>query len=143
MTIYKAPKKLTIEEFKGLDPYDPEKGAQNIADRFALASSVLRHTQFDSSNHFNYKGRWAKVREAVILRNGPYDFITGELIEGPVIVHHLNEITANSTLNEIFDEDALVPVSQSTHQQLHWVGSHQKQHKKPDPGIPPYLRGLQ
>lgn len=119
-TPYEAPRKLTIHDFDGLSF---EKGG---IERFKLASSVLRKYQYDKTNDFNYEGKWPSIRKQVILRDGPYDFITGQLIEGPVYVHHLNEITSDTPMSEILDTDTLVPVSAKTHQSIHWAGAKSK-----------------
>lgn len=123
-SIYTAPRKLTIHDFDNISFED------DGTKRFALASSVLRKNQFDSTNGFNYHGQWEKTRKSVILRDGPYDFITGRRIEGSIFVHHLNEINANTPYADIYDEDCLVPVSAKTHQSLHWAGGHQKKKHK-------------
>lgn len=127
---YNAPRRITRADFDGL-PYGTP--------RFLLASSVLRKYQYDSTNGFDYGTKWRKVREQVLKNDGPIDFITGELIDGPVLVHHLNELNKDSTGDDMFGLENLIPVSRETHQKIHWAGAQQRPRKHNQKEVPKWL----
>ena len=70
---------------------------------------------------------WAKVRDAVIIRDSGCDLgIADYEISGKIIIHHMNPITVEDVRSErddIFDPEFLICVSHNTHQAIHYGDS--------------------
>lgn len=67
---------------------------------------------------------WKKVRKEVVLRDNGFDLgIEDRLIDGKIIVHHMNPITVEDVLNRnpiIFDPELLISASMHTHNAIHY-----------------------
>ena len=75
---------------------------------------------------FNMRNRkqWENVRETVIGRDSGYDLgLPGVNIAGPVIVHHMNPVTAKMIQENdplLYDPENLICVSITTHNRIHY-----------------------
>lgn len=76
-------------------------------------------------NQYFYKSReWAKVRDAVIIRDNGCDLgVPGYEIYGSLLIHHINPITLDDIEQRhpnVFDLDNLITVSTKTHNAIHY-----------------------
>lgn len=67
---------------------------------------------------------WKSVRRKVILRDNGRDLgLDDYIIQGRIIVHHINPLTKEQLLNFdpcIFDEENLISCSHNTHNAIHY-----------------------
>jgi hypothetical protein len=67
---------------------------------------------------------WKSVRRKVILRDNGRDLgLDDYIIQGRIIVHHINPLTKEQLLNLdpcIFDEENLISCSHNTHNAIHY-----------------------
>lgn len=67
---------------------------------------------------------WKSVRRKVILRDNGHDLgLDDYIIQGRIIVHHINPLTKEQLLNFdpcIFDEENLISCSHNTHNAIHY-----------------------
>lgn len=67
---------------------------------------------------------WKSVRRKVILRDNGRDLgLEDYIIQGRIIVHHINPLTKEQLLNFdpcIFDEENLISCSHNTHNAIHY-----------------------
>lgn len=67
---------------------------------------------------------WKSVRRKVIIRDGGHDLgLDDYIIQGRIIVHHINPLTKEQLLNFdpcIFDEENLISCSHNTHNAIHY-----------------------
>lgn len=67
---------------------------------------------------------WKHVRNTVILRDNGCDLgVKDRIINGRIIVHHINPITVDDVLNrdkKVFDLNNLICVSEQTHNAIHY-----------------------
>lgn len=76
-------------------------------------------------NQILYKTpEWRKIRREIILRDNGTDLgVSGCIICGKVLIHHINPITIEDIQNRnsnIFDPENLVCVSHKTHNAIHY-----------------------
>lgn len=76
-------------------------------------------------NQIFYKSSdWLRVRDFVIVRDNGCDLgMKDRLINGLIIVHHINPITKEDLLNlspKLFDPNNLICCSKLTHDQIHY-----------------------
>lgn len=96
--------------------------------RYLRIGGIVGESTFGFDRYLNqtlYKtGRWRSIRDEVILRDEGYDLgIPGMLIEGKVIVHHMNAITLEDIQEGrdwVFDPEFLICVSLDTHNAIHY-----------------------
>lgn len=92
-----------------------------------LSGSVGEST-FGYSRYLNqvfYKSMaWKRIRDEVILRDNGCDLgIDGRAIYGPVIIHHMNPITAEDIETEskfLTDPEYLITTVHNTHNAIHY-----------------------
>lgn len=83
---------------------------------------------FGSNRYLNqtlYKSnRWFRFRDSIIIRDNGCDLgIEGYEIYGPIIIHHINPITAEDILNDyykIFDPNNAIATTLNTHNAIHY-----------------------
>ena len=67
---------------------------------------------------------WDSVRRKVIIRDGGFDLgLEDYIIQGKIIVHHINPLTKEQLLNFdpcIFDLENLISCSHNTHNAIHY-----------------------
>ena len=67
---------------------------------------------------------WKSVRRKVIIRDNGYDLgLEDFIIQGKIIVHHINPLTKEQLLNFdpcIFDMENLISCSHNTHNAIHY-----------------------
>jgi len=67
---------------------------------------------------------WKSIRRKVILRDNGRDLgLDDYIIQGRIIVHHINPLTKEQLLNFdpcIFDEENLISCSHNTHNAIHY-----------------------
>lgn len=67
---------------------------------------------------------WNSVRRKVIIRDGGFDLgLEDYIIQGKIIVHHINPLTKEQLLNFdpcIFDLENLISCSHNTHNAIHY-----------------------
>lgn len=96
--------------------------------RYLRIGGIVGESTFGFDRYLNqtlYKtDRWRSIRDDVILRDDGCDLgIPGMLIEGKVIVHHMNAITIDDIQEGrdwVFDPEFLICVSLSTHNAIHY-----------------------
>lgn len=68
--------------------------------------------------------KWRAKRNDIIIRDNGNDLgMEGYEIGGPIIVHHINPITANDILEDnpcLYDEENLISTSDLTHKAIHY-----------------------
>lgn len=77
---------------------------------------------------FYRSSEWRRIRNHVISRDGGCDLgIEDRLIDGKLLIHHMNPVTKNDVVNDfdskILDPEFLVLVSHSTHNAIHYGDS--------------------
>lgn len=83
---------------------------------------------FGSNRYLNqtlYKSnRWFRFRDSIIIRDNGCDLgIEGYEIYGPIIIHHINPITAEDILDDdykIFDPNNAIATTLNTHNAIHY-----------------------
>ena len=96
--------------------------------RYLRIGGIVGESTFGFDRYLNqtlYKtGRWRSIRDEVILRDDGCDLgIPGMLIDGKVIVHHMNAITLEDIQEGrewVFDQEFLICVSLDTHNAIHY-----------------------
>lgn len=96
--------------------------------RYLRIGGIVGESTFGFDRFLNqtlYKTkRWRSVRDEVILRDDGCDLgIPGMLIDGKVIVHHMNAITLEDIQEGrewVFDPEFLICVSLDTHNAIHY-----------------------
>lgn len=76
-------------------------------------------------NQLLYKSpEWKSFRREIILRDQGFDMgMDGYEIQGLILVHHMNPITAKDILDRndcVFDEENVICVSKITHNAIHY-----------------------
>lgn len=73
---------------------------------------------------YTKSNRWKSIRRKVILRDNGRDLGIDEfIIQGKIIVHHINPLTKEQLLNFdpcIFDMENLISCSHNTHNAIHY-----------------------
>lgn len=110
--------------------YSELKQFTSFVDRFRYLriGGIVGELTFGFDRYLNqtlYKtGRWRSIRDEVILRDDGCDLgIPGMLIDGKVIVHHMNAITLEDIQEGrewVFDPEFLICVSLDTHNAIHY-----------------------
>ncbi len=110
--------------------YSELKQLTSFIDRFRYLriGGIVGESTFGFDRYLNqtlYKtGRWRSIRDEVILRDDGCDLgIPGMLIDGKVIVHHMNAITLEDIQEGrewVFDPEFLICVSLDTHNAIHY-----------------------
>lgn len=77
---------------------------------------------------FYRSSEWRRIRNHVIARDGGCDLgIEDRLIDGKLLIHHMNPVTKNDVMNDfdskILDPEFLVLVSHGTHNAIHYGDS--------------------
>lgn len=96
--------------------------------RYLRIGGVVGESTFGFDRYLNqtlYKTkRWRHIRDDVILRDDGCDLgMPGMLIDGGVIVHHMNVITIEDIQEGrewVFDPEFLICVSLATHNAIHY-----------------------
>lgn len=92
-----------------------------------LNGSVGENT-FGSKRYLNqilYKTpKWLSLRDKIIIRDCGCDLgIEGRVINGRVLVHHMNPITIDDVINndpKVFDPEFLITIGHITHEAVHY-----------------------
>lgn len=67
---------------------------------------------------------WKSIRNKIIIRDGGFDLgLDDYIIQGKIIVHHINPLTKEQILNYdpcIFDPENLICCSHNTHNAIHY-----------------------
>lgn len=110
--------------------YSELRQLSSFVDRFRYLriGGIVGESTFGFDRFLNqtlYKTkRWRSVRDEVILRDDGCDLgIPGMLIDGKVIVHHMNAITLEDIQEGrdwVFDPEFLICVSLDTHNAIHY-----------------------
>lgn len=110
--------------------YSELKQLTSFVDRFRYLriGGIVGELTFGFDRYLNqtlYKtDRWRSIRDEVILRDDGCDLgIPGMLIDGKVIVHHMNAITLEDIQEGrewVFDPEFLICVSLNTHNAIHY-----------------------
>lgn len=110
--------------------YSELKQLTSFVDRFRYLriGGIVGESTFGFDRYLNqtlYKtDRWRSIRDEVILRDDGCDLgIPGMLIDGKVIVHHMNAITLEDIQEGrewVFDPEFLICVSLDTHNAIHY-----------------------
>lgn len=99
-------------------------------DRFEYLnlSGIVSETTFGGHRYLNqtlYKSdKWKRTRREVILRDNGCDLAHEDyLINGSVLIHHINPITIDDILQErpcVFDLENLICTTLKTHNAIHY-----------------------
>lgn len=91
--------------------------------------STIGEETFGGSRYLNQylytkSDLWKSVRRKVIIRDNGRDLgLDDYIIQGRIIVHHINPLTKEQLLNLdpcIFDEENLISCSHNTHNAIHY-----------------------
>lgn len=91
--------------------------------------STIGEETFGGSRYLNQylytkSDLWKSVRRKVIIRDNGRDLgLDDYIIQGRIIVHHINPLTKEQLLNFdpcIFDEENLISCSHNTHNAIHY-----------------------
>lgn len=111
---------ITIPDFKRRFLYLKEKTG-TIGDLTFGGRRQLNQTLYRSPE-------WKRIRREIIIRDNGCDLAHPDYpIGGRVIIHHIEEITAEDILQrsyKIFDPDNLICVSHNTHEAIHFGDEH-------------------
>lgn len=110
--------------------YSELRQLNSFVDRFKYLriGGIVGASTFGFDRYLNqtlYKTkRWRSVRDDVILRDDGCDLgVPGMLIDGNIIVHHMNAITIEDIQEGrdwVFDPEFLICVSLDTHNAIHY-----------------------
>lgn len=103
---------------------------QTFEERFYYLQQSSRIGDFTFNGHrylnqMLYKSpEWRTTRRNVIIRDNGLDLGMEEhVIDGPIIIHHINPITIDDIVNRkacVFDLDNLISTSDQTHKAIHY-----------------------
>lgn len=88
----------------------------------------VAHETFGSHRWVNQKfyssPEWKRIRRKVIIRDQGCDLgIEDRVIQGKLLIHHINPVSIDDLLNcnpEVFDLNNLICVSHETHEAIHY-----------------------
>lgn len=110
----------TYSELIKIDSF--EERLAYLAENNRVGESKYGHDRY-LNQAFYHSPEWRRLRRKIIVRDNGCDMAHPEypVIGGKIIVHHLNEITAEDIENssdKLFDPENLVCVSHQTHQMI-------------------------
>ena len=95
---------------------------------YLRTGSVVGESTFGMERYLNqafYRSKeWGSVRRQVVIRDNGCDLgVEGYDIAGPIIIHHMNPISAEDIENrnpDILNPEYLICVSDTTHKAIHY-----------------------